>query len=132
MTSEIVTIPLPAGEREREAALRARFLQFWSTARGEPRAIFDSFISSTPIADGVSFERVVNANANGWWAYPPEARQHGVILHVHGGGYVQGSANAFRGFASQLASRALCPVFVVDYPLASPAAPLLESCSRRG
>jgi acetyl esterase/lipase len=50
-----------------------------------------------------------------------------VILYLHGGGYVAGSADAYRGFASQLASRTRRPVFVLDYPLAPeatvPAAP---------
>src|SRR5690242_2828192 len=44
-TAVAVTIPLSDEEREREAALRAGFARFWSTATGEPRAIFDSFIS---------------------------------------------------------------------------------------
>lgn len=120
-----VTIPLSADERARETALRARFSRYWSTATGAPRAIFDSFISSaTPFADDVSFERV---EAKGWWARPSAAKQDGVILHLHGGGYVQGSADAFRGFASQIATRTRRSVFVLDYPLAPestvPAAP---------
>jgi acetyl esterase/lipase len=40
------------------------------------------------------------------------------ILYLHGGGYVMGSAAAYRGFASQIAARARTAVFVLDYPLA--------------
>src|SRR6476660_1262465 len=101
-----ITIPLSADEREREAALRERFARYWSSATGTPRAIFDEFIASfTPFADGVTFERVESAKVNGWWARPSSVEDDGVSLHLHGGGYVQGSADAFRAFASQIAIR---------------------------
>jgi acetyl esterase/lipase len=70
---------------------------------------------------------VETASARGWWVRPSAAEHDGVILYLHGGGYVAGSAKAYRGFASQLASRTRRPVFVLDYPLAPeatvPAAP---------
>jgi acetyl esterase/lipase len=113
-----ITFPLSEKERERETALRKRFAEYWSNATGEPRAAFDTFISNTPIADGVSFERVGNADAHGWWARPSTARDGDAILHIHGGGYVQGSADAFRALASQIAMRTQRSVFVLDYPLA--------------
>jgi acetyl esterase/lipase len=122
MTSEhpqlSVTIPLAAEERDREAALRARFAAYWSTATGTPRANFDSFISATPIADGVSFERIDNATVHGWWARSAEPVADGVILHLHGGGYVNGSAEAFRPLASQIVARTQLSSLVLDYPLA--------------
>ena len=40
--------PLAADDRDRERALRERFIQFWTTATGDPRAIYDTFISATP------------------------------------------------------------------------------------
>ena len=113
-----VTIPLAADERAAEAALRARFATYWSTASGSARANFDSFISTTPIADGVSFERIDNEVVHGWWARCTEPAPDGVILHLHGGGYVQGSADAFRPLASQIVARTQLSTFVLDYPLA--------------
>jgi monoterpene epsilon-lactone hydrolase len=63
----------------------------------------------------------------GWWVRPSAAEYDGAILYLHGGSYIAGSAKAYRGFASQLASRTRRPVFVLDYPLAPeatvPAAP---------
>jgi acetyl esterase/lipase len=121
-------IPLTADDRDRERELRAQFAQFWSTATGDPRTVYDTFISATPLAAGVSAdERVETVPARGWWVRPPEAKRDGAILYLHGGGYVAGSARAYRGIASQLASRTHRPVFVLDYPLAPeatmPAAP---------
>src|SRR5882757_6825687 len=112
-------VPLTADDRDGERELRAQFAQFWSTATGEPRAVYDTFISATPLAEGVSSdERIETASARGWWVRPPEAKRDGVVLYLHGGGYVAGSARAYRGIASQLAIRTRRPVFVLDYPLA--------------
>src|SRR5450432_3099328 len=119
--------PLSAADRDRERELRARFAQFWRKATGDRRTVYDTFISATPFAEGVSFEQVDTASVRGWWARPSVAKHDGVILYLHGGGYVAGSAKAYRGLASQLASRTHRPVFVLDYPLAPeatvPAAP---------
>jgi monoterpene epsilon-lactone hydrolase len=119
--------PLTAEDRDREKALRTQFGQFWSTATGDPRTIYDTFISATPFAEGVSSEQVETASVRGWWVQPSVAAHDGVLLYLHGGSYIAGSAKAYRGFASQLASRTRRPVFVLDYPLAPeatlPAAP---------
>ena len=126
---EPTTFPLAAAERDRERELRVRFVKFWGTATGDRRTVYDTFISATPVAKGVSSEQVETTSARGWWVRPPvaEAKHDGAILYLHGGGYLAGSAKAYRGLASQLASRTRRPVFVLDYPLAPeakvPAAP---------
>src|SRR5262249_61519133 len=40
------------------------------------------------------------------------------MLFLHGGAYTMGDANAYRGFVSQIAARAQCSAFILDYPLA--------------
>ena len=112
-----VMFPLAAADRDRERELRARFAQFWSTATGDPRTIYDTFISATPLAEDVLSEQVETASVRGWWLRPSVAERDGVILYLHGGGFIAGSAKAYRGVASQLASRTRRPVFVLDYPL---------------
>ena len=124
-TTEFVRIS--ADERGRERALRERFADFWATASGEPRKIYDDFISATPLADDVVLELVDESNVRGWWVRPQQTNPGQAILFLHGGGYVQGSATAYRGFVSQIVSRARIPALVIDYPLAPestmPAAP---------
>jgi hypothetical protein len=44
-----VIFPLAADERDREKDLAARFVQLWSTASGDPRTVYDTFISATPV-----------------------------------------------------------------------------------
>jgi len=122
-----VFIDISAEERARESALRDRFAQFWSTASGEPRAIYDAFIAASPLADGVSLEPVDAGSVQGWWVRPARAEPGRAILFLHGGGYGLGSAKAYRGFVSQIVSRTGVPALVIDYPLAPeatlPAAP---------
>lgn len=123
--TEFVRISADEGKRER--ALRERFADFWRTASGEPRAIYDAFISASPLTHDVALEPVDESGIEGWWIRPQHAEPDRAILFLHGGGYVQGSAEAYRGFVSQIASRARIPVLVIDYPLAPeatlPAAP---------
>ena len=40
------------------------------------------------------------------------------MLFLHGGAYTMGNADAYRGFVSQIAARAQCSAFILDYPLA--------------
>ncbi len=47
-SSKTEFIKLSRDEQEREVALREQFSSFWETASGEPRAIYDSFISASP------------------------------------------------------------------------------------
>jgi monoterpene epsilon-lactone hydrolase len=122
-----VFIDISAEERERERALRDRFAQFWSTASGEPRAVYDAFIAASPLVDGVSLESVDVAGVQGWWVHPERPAPGRATLYLHGGGYGLGSAKAYRGFVSQIVSRTGVPALVIDYPLAPeatlPAAP---------
>jgi hypothetical protein len=62
-----VVFPLSADDRDREEELRARFAQFWSKATGDRRTIYDTFISATPLAKGVSLEHVESRSVRGWW-----------------------------------------------------------------
>ncbi|MFS2214525.1 alpha/beta hydrolase fold domain-containing protein [Telluria sp. Tellsp104] len=122
-----IRIELADDERERERALRARFAEFWSSAGGDLRATYDTFIATCPLADGCTVEQVAEDRVGGWWVRPAAAPAGQAILYLHGGGYVLGSAAAYRGFASQIASRTGLAVLAIDYPLAPeatlPAAP---------
>lgn len=118
---------LTPDERVRERALRERFASFWAAASGEPRSVYDTFVSATPLVAGVTFDAVDAGVVRGWWVRPVHAVPDAAILYIHGGGYVQGSAQAYRGFVSQIVARTGAPSFVIDYPLAPeatlPAAP---------
>ena len=71
----------------------------------------------------------------GWWVKPAKARKGAAIIHVHGGWFNWGTAQAFRNFASHIALSAGTDAFIPDYRLAPehpfPAAVRdLEACYR--
>ncbi len=112
-------INISADERARENALRERFASFWAAASGEPRAVYDAFISASPLVAEVTLDAVNERDVRGWWVRPSSRAPRGqAILFIHGGGYVLGSAQAYRGFVSQIVSRTGVPALVIDYPLA--------------
>ena len=69
-------------------------------------------------------------NFDGAWIIPKDERRRGVILYLHGGGYVSGDLEYAKGFASTLAHECGIRVFAPAYRLAPehkfPAA--LEDC----
>lgn len=83
----------------------------------EGRPAYDTLLSKLPAAQGVTYEPAVVGGVPGWWCRP-EARDGGVLLHLHGGAYVIGSAWAYRHFVGQIARRARASAFVADYALA--------------
>jgi len=105
-------------EREIEQAVLAEIHQLFSNPTGNQRETYDTMIAGTPIADGVTLEAVDRDGVSGWWVRPAGAPANRAILFLHGGGYVLGSAKAYRGLASQVAVRAGVAAFVADYPLA--------------
>jgi len=109
---------LPDDERQTEQTVLAEIHQLFSNATGNQRETYDTMIASTPIADGVTLEAIDRDGVSGWWVRPAGAPAHRAILFLHGGGYVLGSAKAYRGLASQVAVRAGVAVFVAEYPLA--------------
>ncbi|MGH8488630.1 MAG: alpha/beta hydrolase [Gammaproteobacteria bacterium] len=105
-------------DRDHEAE-RTLVARFWKSADPtNPRASYDTFIGMTPAAAGIAFEEVVANDIRGWWCRPSGAVPDRMILYLHGGAYVMGSAAAYRGFASQIERRTGLATFVLDYPLA--------------
>ncbi|UNK47763.1 alpha/beta hydrolase [Arthrobacter sulfonylureivorans] len=84
----------------------------------EVRERFDTMLAGLPIKDGLAFENAVVGGVPGIWAVPAEAEADLVILYLHGGGYVSGSAAGYRGLAGLIAEAAGGRAFVPDYRLA--------------
>ncbi len=67
---------------------------------------------------------------DGAWVLPKDERRQGVILYLHGGGYVCGDLEYAKGFGALLAVQCGCKVLCIGYRLAPehpfPAAP--EDC----
>ena len=99
------------------------------------RRPFDGIMERVAVPDGVTFEADTVGGTSGWWAKPTKARKGTAILHVHGGWFNWGTAQAYRNFAGHIASNAGADAFIPDYRLAPehpfPAAVRdLEACYR--
>jgi acetyl esterase/lipase len=66
----------------------------------------------------VKIEPVNFNNINAEWSIPIKTETKGVILYVHGGGYVAGSVQTHRAFVAQVAKKAKTKLLSVDYRLA--------------
>jgi acetyl esterase/lipase/uncharacterized protein YbjT (DUF2867 family) len=82
------------------------------------REVFDGIMGRAPAPDNVSFEQAELGGVPGWWARPAGAAKGAAILYLHGGGYVIGSASAYRNFVGHIAAKAGAAAFVADYALA--------------
>ena len=109
---------LSEDERKIEQAVLAEIHQLFQNPPGNQRETFDTLIAKTPIADGITLEAVDRDGISGWWVRPPGAPVDRAILFLHGGAFMLGSAEAYRGLASQVAIRAGVAAFVAEYPLA--------------
>ena len=82
------------------------------------REPFDGIMGRTAAPPGVSYEADTVGGVPGWWCRPEQARAGEVIMHLHGGWFNWGTAQAFRHLVGQLAVRAGVAAFVPDYRLA--------------
>ena len=119
MTSSIVHHDLTPADARATARMRASFAGTPKLAF-EPatRPVFDVIMGQAPAPDGVRFEAGEVGGVPGWWVRPEAAAPAAVILYLHGGGYVIGSAAAYRTFVGHIARRAGVAAFVADYALA--------------
>ncbi len=101
------------------AALRARVAPLKGHLDGpHARGVFDDVMEHTPDAAGVRYEEGAVGGVRGIWCHPQSPRPGVALQHLHGGGYVLGSAHAYRHFVGQIAARANASAFVAEYRLA--------------
>lgn len=82
------------------------------------RGPFNGIMEHVASPDGVSFEPDTVGGISGWWAKPARARKGAAILHLHGGWFNWGTAQAFRNFVGHIAKSAGVDAFISDYRLA--------------
>ena len=99
------------------------------------RGPFNGIMERVAVPEGLTFEAATAGSVSGWWAKPTQARKGSAIIHVHGGWFNWGTAQAYRNFVGHIALNAGADAFIPDYRLAPehpfPAAIKdLEACYR--
>ncbi|MBF6171807.1 alpha/beta hydrolase [Nocardia blacklockiae] len=75
--------------------------------------------AAAPEPRGTAATLVATKTVRGEWVRGPGADlRDAVVLYVHGGGFVAGSARSYRGVTARLSAATRLPVFAVDYRLA--------------
>jgi len=91
------------------------------------RVRFDAIMERVTAPEGVTYEADTVGGVSGLWCKPEDARPGEVVLHIHGGWFNWGSAQAFRHLVGHIAVSAGVQAFVPEYRLAPehpfPAAP---------
>jgi monoterpene epsilon-lactone hydrolase len=67
------------------------------------RGPFNGIMERVAAPGGVSFEAAAVGGISGWWARPAQARKRAAILHLHGGWFNWGTAQAFRNLVGHIA-----------------------------
>lgn len=71
-----------------------------------------------PKEKGVKFKKINLNGINAVMSIPKDIMSKGIVLYIHGGGLVSGSAKGTKGYCSMLAKKIGCKVISIDYALA--------------
>src|ERR1700733_7763486 len=82
------------------------------------RAPFNGIIERVEAREGAAFVEGVVGGVSGWWAKPAEMCEGSAILHLHGGWFNWGTAQAFCNLVGHIALKAGAAAFMPDYRLA--------------
>ena len=111
--------PLDPEDAKVTAAMRAMLSSSKGARAGiEARAQYDALMESVVPRAGVTFEADTLGGVPGLWVHPADWRRGEAIVHLHGGWFTLGSANAYRHLVGQIAARAGARAFIPDYRLA--------------
>ena len=84
----------------------------------DDRLSYERIMSVLPMDDDIQTERIGANGVPAEWIWAPESQEDRVILYLHGGGYLFGSARTHRVMLAHLARAAKARVLALDYRLA--------------
>ena len=82
------------------------------------RAPYNELMNRVVAPGGVTYETQTISGIPGWWCRPENAQSAQAVLHLHGGWFNWGSAEAFRHLVGHLAAASNVAAFIPDYRLA--------------
>ena len=84
----------------------------------QARADFEALLANVPVSPDLKIEAAQAGGVPGLWIDAPGVRQDRVMLYLHGGGYIAGSANGYRSLVGELGRAAKARALAIDYRLA--------------
>jgi len=99
------------------ASLREGELDFGRPVE-ETRAYFDAMLAGMPVAADLTFTPGTLANLPALHTSSPGAAEDAVLLYLHGGAYISGNPQGYRGLAAELARATGARGIALDYRLA--------------
>ena len=82
------------------------------------RGVVQAAQAHMALEPNVSFRAMTLGGVEGELSIPENAREDAVIIYIHGGGLICGTAQTSRGYASMLAGESGFPVYSLTYRLA--------------
>jgi acetyl esterase/lipase len=111
--------PVTQQDKAAMAAMRAMVEPNKGRMQGTAaRAPFDGIMNGVKAPSGVTFREDILGGVSGWWCRPASVRPGEAVLHLHGGWFNWGTAQAYRHLVGHIAAEAQVEAFVPDYRLA--------------
>jgi epsilon-lactone hydrolase len=111
--------PVTPEDKAAMAAMRAAVEPIKGRLQGTAaRGPFDGIMGRVVAPTGVTFQPDSVGGVTGFWCRPTNAHSGGAILHLHGGWFNWGSAQAFCHLVGHIAARTGAEAFIPDYRLA--------------
>lgn len=111
--------PLRSEDSAAITALRSMVADMKGKLEGSAaRGPFNGIIERVAAPQGVTFEADTVGGISGWWAKAANGYKGAAVLHLHGGWFNWGTAQAYRNLVGHIASSAGADAFVPDYRLA--------------
>lgn len=82
------------------------------------RNMMESAQANMPLEPGVRYEKCDLGGIEAELSIPENAHDDAIVLYIHGGGLVCGTAKTSRGYAGTLAGESRLPVYSISYRLA--------------
>lgn len=111
----------PASPRDRDTMRQVRAMVEPNKGKLQgvaARPVFEGIIRSVLAPEGVTYREDRVGDVSGWWCGPAGAPEDKAILHLHGGWFNWGSAEAFQHLVGHIARSAGIKAFIPDYGLA--------------
>jgi monoterpene epsilon-lactone hydrolase len=117
--SWLVNHPCSAEDQAAMVAMRAIVEPNKGKLQGiAARVPFDAIMEHVSAPANVVYEADSVGGVSGWWCRPPAAQPGQAVMHIHGGWFNWGSAQAYRHLAGHIAVGAGVAAFLPDYRLA--------------